>query len=316
MNTFDERIAIIGAGTMGHSIALSAAMAGFEVMVWGVDEKNVENGKKGVLEKTAVLIENDLIQEVDKEAITGRIEFTVSLQECVRYASFIIECIPENLGMKQKMFQDLERLCGENTIIASNTSGLSPTDIAAYTNYPEKTLVTHFWNPGHLIPLVEVIKGTQTSDETAERALLLLHAMNKEPIIVKKDILGSIGNRLQYALFREAQFILEQGAADMEDIDKAAQYSIGRRLGVTGPFMSADMGGLDVFDSISTYLFPDLSKSDKSFPAMRNLVDTGRYGQKNGSGFYEWPEEMSQEMNKKREQELIDWLKKDKLSKQ
>lgn len=243
--------------------------------------------------------------------IKERIYFTNSLRECVNNASFVIEGIPENLYLKQKMFQELDELCSQNVILASNTSGLSPTDIASLTLYPKRTVVTHFWNPGHLIPLVEVIRGEQTSEQTVNRSLELLKNLNKKPIVVQKDILGSIGNRLQYALFREAQYILEQGVASIEDIDKAVCYSIGRRLSVTGPFMTADMGGLDVFDSISTYLFPDLSNHNKSFSKMKNLIDEGNYGQKTGKGFYEWSQQQSKKMNKEREQQLIYWLKRD-----
>lgn len=311
MKTLPESLAIIGAGTMGHSIALSAAMAGFEVSIWGTSLQDIQRGKDGVAEKMGVLSEYGVVHADEKETIAARIRFTTSLQECVRGASFVIEGIPEQLELKQKMFQELEALCPPDAILASNTSGLSPTAIASLIEHPERTLVTHFWNPGHLIPLVEVIRGEKTSDAAVNRAMALLDAMGKKPILVKKDILGSVGNRLQYALFREAQYIFEQGAASIEDIDKAVRYSIGRRLPVTGPFMTADMGGLDVFDAISSYLFPDLGTQQASLAAMRSLVDAGNYGQKNGKGFYEWSPEQSQKLNKARERELIEWLKKD-----
>ncbi len=311
MRTLPESLAIIGAGTMGHSIALSAAMAGFEVSIWGTNLQDIQRGKDGVAEKMGVLREYEVIRSDEQAAIEARIQFTTSLQECVRGASFIIEGIPEQLEMKQQMFRQLEALCPVDTILASNTSGLSPTAIAGLIEHPERTLVTHFWNPGHLIPLVEVIRGERTSDAAVDRAMALLDAMGKKPILVKKDILGSVGNRLQYALFREAQYIYEQGAASIEDIDKAVRYSIGRRLPVTGPFMTADMGGLDVFDAISSYLFPDLGTQQASLSAMRSLVDAGNYGQKNGKGFYDWSPEQSQKMNEARERELIEWLKKD-----
>ncbi|YCA45652.1 3-hydroxyacyl-CoA dehydrogenase family protein [Bacillus sp. JZ8] len=311
MNTSKEKLAILGSGTMGHSIALCAAMAGFNVKVWGIDDNDIQRGKEGVEEKLNVLTTYEVVNPSETKSIKSRIHFTTSLKECVNEVSFIIEGIPENLNLKQKMFQELDALCSPDVILASNTSGLSPTDIASLTSYPERTVVTHFWNPGHLIPLVEIIRGEHTSKETVDRTMELLKYMNKKPIVVKKDILGSIGNRLQYALFREAQYILEQGVASIEDIDKAVCYSIGRRLSVTGPFMTADMGGLDVFDSISSYLFPDLSKHEESFNMMKNLVDEGNYGQKTGKGFYEWPQDQSKKMNEEREQQLIYWLKRD-----
>lgn len=311
MSVFKEELAIIGSGTMGHSIALSASIAGFNVKIWGIDDSDIQRGKHGIDEKLNLLTTYEVVDSNEIKNIKERIYFTNSLRECVNSASFVIEGIPENLYLKQKMFQELDELCSQNVILASNTSGLSPTDIAALTLYPERTVVTHFWNPGHLIPLVEVIRGEQTSEQTVNRSLELLKNLNKKPIVVQKDILGSIGNRLQYALFREAQYILEQGVASIEDIDKAVCYSIGRRLSVTGPFMTADMGGLDVFDSISAYLFPDLSNHNKSFSKMKNLIDEGNYGQKTGKGFYEWSQQQSKKMNKEREQQLIYWLKRD-----
>ncbi|MED3865460.1 3-hydroxyacyl-CoA dehydrogenase family protein [Priestia megaterium] len=311
MSVFKEELAIIGCGTMGHSIALSASIAGFNVKIWGIDDNDINRGKQGIDEKLNLLTTYEVVDSNEIKNIKERIYFTNSLRECVNNASFVIEGIPENLYLKQKMFQELDELCSQNVILASNTSGLSPTDIAALTLYPKRTVVTHFWNPGHLIPLVEVIRGEQTSEQTVNRSLELLKNLNKKPIVVQKDILGSIGNRLQYALFREAQYILEQGVASIEDIDKAVCYSIGRRLSVTGPFMTADMGGLDVFDSISAYLFPDLSNHNKSFSKMKNLIDEGNYGQKTGKGFYEWSQQQSKKMNKEREQQLIYWLKRD-----
>ncbi|MFC3884502.1 3-hydroxyacyl-CoA dehydrogenase family protein [Bacillus songklensis] len=316
MNTSIEKLSILGSGTMGHSIALSAALAGFEVKVWGTNEQDIQRGKAGVAEKLKVLMEYEVVKSSEVKRIESCIEFMVSLEKSIDNATFIIEAIPENLALKQKMFQNLDRVCSPDVILASNTSGLSPTAIALHTSRPERTVVTHFWNPGHLIPLVEVVRGEQTSNETIQRALQLLESMNKKPIVVKKDILGSIVNRLQYALFREAQYILEQGISSVEDIDAAVRYSIGRRLPVTGPFMTADMGGLDVFDSISGYLFPDLSTHQETFQMMRTLVDGGKYGQKTGEGFYQWSPEQSQRVNEERERELIYWLKKDMESKE
>ncbi|WP_040204118.1 3-hydroxyacyl-CoA dehydrogenase family protein [Neobacillus jeddahensis] len=307
----NERISIIGSGTMGHSIALSASLAGLQVKVWGNDREDIEMGKKGFSEKLQVLKKFEVISSREAEQIDDRVAFTDDLNECLIDATFIIEAIPEKLSLKQEWFQKLDQLCSAETILASNTSGLSPSEIALHTKNPERTVVTHFWNPGHLIPLVEIVRGKYTSDDTVNRSLNLLTQMNKKPIVVQKEILGAIGNRLQYALFREAQYILEQGVATIEDIDAAVRYSIGRRLPVTGPFLSADMGGLDVFESISSYLFPDLSTDQTSLPEMRRCVEARKYGQKNGEGFYKWTPPFSAQMNEERERELIEWLKKD-----
>jgi 3-hydroxybutyryl-CoA dehydrogenase len=311
MTVTRERLAVLGTGTMGHSIALAAALAGCPVNVWGTDEADIRRGQTGIEEKLRVLQRHEVIDTQGAADIRSRISFDGSLETCVSEATFIIEAIPEILALKQEMFHKLETLCGPDVVFASNTSGLRPTAIAALTTHPERTVVTHFWNPAHLIPLVEVVRGEKTSDDTVRRSLELLRTLRKKPILVQKETLGFIGNRLQYALFREAQYLLEQGVASIEEIDDAVRYSIGRRLTVTGPFMSADMGGLDVFDAISAYLFPDLSTDQASLTTMRRLVDEGKYGQKNGHGFYQWTPEFSQKMNDERETELIQWLKKD-----
>lgn len=306
-----EKLSVLGAGLMGHSITLTAAWFEMNVTMQGMDEADLERAEKGLHEKLQLLCDNGLVSEGDKQQIRNRIRTTTSVEEAVDGATFVIEAIPENLALKQDFYQRLDDLCGSDVILASNTSGLSPTAIASRMSRPERMAVTHFWNPAHLIPLVEVVRGEQTNDDTVLRALELLKRMNKRPIEVKKDVPGSVGNRLQYALFREAQYILEQGIASKEDIDAAMTYSLGRRLPVTGPFMTADMGGLDVFDSISNYLFADLSHADRSLETMRQLVDAGKHGQKTGEGFYLWDEEFTQKMNRSREKQLIRFLKQD-----
>ena len=306
-----EKISILGTGTMGHSIALGAAMAGFPIKIWGHSESDVVKGQADMAGKLAVLLDEGVIDSAQFADIKGKIVFGLDMEETLRGVTFVIEAVPEILTLKQELYQKLDNLCDENVVLASNTSGLSPSEISKLMTRPERMVVTHFWNPGHLIPLVEVVRGEKTNDKTVLRAMDLMNAMGKKPIEVKKDIAGFIGNRLQYALFREAQYILDQGIASVEDIDVAVKYSIGRRLSVTGPFVSADMGGLDVFDNISSYLFEDLSKDNQSLPTMANLVKKGKFGQKNGAGFYEWTAEFSEEMNKAREKELIEWLKKD-----
>ncbi|TBL76643.1 3-hydroxyacyl-CoA dehydrogenase family protein [Paenibacillus thalictri] len=306
-----ETLTVLGAGLMGHSIALTAAWSGLEVTLQGVDEADLERAGKGIRQKLDMLQENGLVGEEEAGNVLLRIHTAIGVEEAVQGASFVIEAIPEQLELKIEFFRMLDRLCGPDVILASNTSGLSPTAIASQMQHPQRMVVTHFWNPAHLIPLVEVVRGEHTGDQAVGRALEFLRMMKKRPIEVKKDILGSVGNRIQYAILREAQYILEQGVASMEDIDAAVTYSLGRRLPVTGPFMTADMGGLDVFHSISSYLFPDLSKADVSFAQMRELVEHGRLGAKSGSGFYAWDERTLAEMNRLRERELIHFLKRD-----
>jgi 3-hydroxybutyryl-CoA dehydrogenase len=245
------------------------------------------------------------------QAIKNRISSTTSIDEVAAVSSFIIEAIPENMDLKKYLFTYMDKLCGPDVILASNTSGLSPSLIASGTLHPERTVVTHFWNPAHLIPLVEVVRGEKTNDQTIERAFELLRYMKKKPIEVRKEAPGFVGNRLQFALLREAQYILEQGIATKEDIDAAVIYGIGRRLPVTGPLLSADMGGLDVYAAIADYLYNDLSDSHLSSPMLKKLVEDKKFGAKNGEGYYTWDRSFLDNMNHKREKELMRFLAQD-----
>ncbi|WP_264805288.1 3-hydroxyacyl-CoA dehydrogenase family protein [Cytobacillus sp. NCCP-133] len=306
-----ERIAVLGCGTMGHSIALNAAWAGLSVKMQGISDADLEQGWTNMLKKLEVMLDNGILSDSEAGQIQGNIKMTTSVEEAVQGATFVIEAVPENIQLKIELFKRLGVICGPDVILASNTSGLSPTEIASETAHPERTVVTHFWNPAHLIPLVEVVRGEKTGDEAVERSFQLLKQMKKKPIEVKKEVPGFVGNRLQYALFREAQYLLEEGIASKEDIDDAVTYGIGRRLPVSGPLMTADMGGLDVFSAISDYLFQHLSNAEGSLPTLKNLVAKKKLGDKTGEGYYDWNGDFSREYNQKREAELIRFLKKD-----
>ncbi len=302
---------MLGCGTMGHSIALNAAWAGLSVKMQGISDADLEQGWTNMLKKLEVMLDNGILSDSEASLIQDNIKMTTSVEEAVQDATFVIEAVPEDIKLKIELFKHLDALCKPDVILASNTSGLRPTEIASETAHPERTVVTHFWNPAHLIPLVEVVRGEKTGDEAVERSFQLLKQMKKKPIEVKKEIPGFVGNRLQYALFREAQYLLEEGIASKEDIDDAVTYGIGRRLPVSGPLMTADMGGLDVFSAISDYLFQHLSRAEESLPVLKKLVAEQKLGDKTGEGYYRWDEAFSREYNRKREAELIRFLKKD-----
>ena len=309
-----ESLAVIGSGTMGHSITLSAAWAGIKVKMTGLTEEEALTGMEAIRKKVAVLVINDLIEDCEVEEILGNITLNSSLDDAIKDTSFIIECIPEDIGLKNKLFRQLDLKCGPGTVLASNTSGLRLSDIAKGTRHPERILITHFWNPAHLIPLVEVLRASVTTEDAFARTMALLQLMGKKPIEVRKEVPGLVGNRLQFALFREAQHLLDQGIATKEDIDAAVTFGIGRRLSVTGPLMSADMGGLDVFNSVSNTLFKTISNAEQSYPALRELISEKKYGDKSGEGYYQWNERFSAHMNELREKELIRLIKTDKLA--
>ncbi len=306
-----EKIAIIGCGTMGHSIALAVAWAGLPVLLHGLDKTETTRALTGIQEKIDRLVTYGLVQADEAEMILEKIRFTQSLADLAADASFIIESIPENIELKQKLFAELDEICAPSVILATNTSGLNPDLIAEKTRHPQRVVVTHFWNPAHLIPLVEVVRSSQTDDATVLRAMELIRLINKKPVAVQKFVPGFVGNRLQFALLREALHLLESGVASKEDIDAAVTNGIGRRLSVTGPILSADMGGLDVFSSIADYLYRDLDNATESSPALKKLVAAEKFGAKNGGGFYDWNTAFQHTMNANREEELMRLLKED-----
>lgn len=310
-----EKVAVLGAGTMGHGIAELAAIAGWQVVLCDISEELLAKAVNAIKESLAKLEQRGELKGVSISDIMQRISCVTSISEAAKTADFVIECLPEKLEFKQMIFKELDQVCRPEVILATNTSGLSPTAIAKDLKHPERVVVAHFWNPPQLIPLVEVVPGEKTSKEAVDITMEWVKALGKQPVRMNKECLGFIGNRLQFALLREALHIVEEGYADVEEIDKAIVYGHGRRLAVTGPFCSADMGGLDTFHNISTYLFADLSSTKEPSKIMRKLAEEGNLGLKTGKGFYDWTPEMKEKTVKLRTDTLMDFLEKDKANK-
>jgi len=300
-----SHIAVLGTGTMAPAIALLCSKLGYNVSIWGRSDTSLQRAFDRLKSHLQTYRENNLIQEEQAELILSRIAGVSTLEEAVRGADFVIEAVAEDLNLKKDIFSVVDRVCQETTIIATNTSGLSITEIASATNRPEKVVGTHFWNPPHMIPLVEIVRGEKTSEETIGIAAELMTKIGKTPVIVQKDIPGFIGNRLQFALLREALFIVEQGVASIEDVDTTVKMSFGARLPITGPLESADLGGLDVYVAISKYLMPDLCQSTEVSALLVDAVKSGRLGVKSEAGLYEWTPAAISRIIKAREQELM-----------
>ena len=213
---------------------------------------------------------------------------TTDLAEACDGSDFLLEAATEDLALKQGLFSAFDRLCPPDTVLATNTSGLSVTAIAGATGRPDRVGGMHFWNPPHLIPLVEVIRADTTSDETSEHLKAVAIRLNKKPIMVRRDIPGFVGNRLQFAVVREALHLLQEGVASAEDIDTAMTAGPGLRYSFLGPLRTADLGGLDVFQAISSYLFASLSADREAPEALHALVEAGKLGAKSGAGFYRY----------------------------
>ncbi|VBB06884.1 3-hydroxyacyl-coa dehydrogenase signature [Lucifera butyrica] len=312
MNVEDiKTICNLGTGTMGFGTTVMFAMAGYNVRMYGRSEASITRGLAGIKAALATYYEHGLVQQPDIAAVMGRIQGVTTLEEAAIDADFVIESVAEDIAVKQAVFTKLDGLCAGHTIFATNTSGLSPTTIAEAVGRKDKFVVAHFWNPPHLMPLVEVVPGKYTTQETVDVTWQLMEKIGKKPVALKREAMGFIGNRLQLALLREALYIVESGIASKEAVDTTVKYSLGRRLSTTGPLESADLGGLDIFYNISRYLLADLSNSTGISPLLQAAVDKGTLGAKTGSGLYEWTPEELEKIKRTREDMLLEWLHRD-----
>lgn len=280
-------IGVVGTGLMGVGIATQSALHGHRTIVHDVDPArlaSVAPKAEAVLDE---LIDAGRIDHAAKQAALARIETHAQLG-VMASAQFVIEAIPEVLELKHRLYAALAELMADEAILASNTSGFPPNQLVAPLRAKERFLIAHFWNPPHMIPLVEVVPGTATAPDVTERTAALMSAIGMEPVVLAKAIPGFVGNRLQFAVLREALNIVRSGAATPDVVDRVMKASLGRRWGIVGPLEGADMGGLDTFLDISTHLMPELAKDEDVLDLLRAQVDAGRVGVRSGAGFYEW----------------------------
>ena len=286
-----KNILIAGGGMMGKNIAfVFSSEPSFRVTVYDIRETDVAGG---IRLNCAQLLEKGVLSPAELEERLGRISFTTDLDsEAVKAADLVVEAVFEDMGVKRETFARLEARCRPETIFCTNTSVMSPSEISRELTYRSRFVGTHFWNPGHLIPLVEVVKSDATSDETAGTVMEVLRDVGKKPVLCRKDVPGFIANRMQHALWREAISIVENGIADAETVDMAVKYSFGLRLPQLGPMENADMVGTDLTWSIHDYILGALEDSHRPSPLLTKLKDEGKLGFKSGEGFQKWtPEE-------------------------
>ena len=283
-----ERVAVIGTGMMGPGIALTLALVGHPVTLFGRSADSLARALAAVDAGLQQLRDERLTTGRSAQAARRRIQGTTDLAAAVARAAFVFESISEELELKQQLFGDLERLAPREAIFASNTSGLPITRIAEHMTNPERAATAHFWNPAHLMPLVELVKGERTSEATLEKLRQVLGAAGKRTVTVRKDVPGQLGNRLQHALLREAFHIIQEGVASIEDVDVAVKFGPGLRFPAYGLLEHADMVGLDMVQAIDGYLFPALSSAEAPPAFLRELVARGNLGAKTGHGLYDW----------------------------
>ncbi|HEY1154353.1 MAG TPA: 3-hydroxyacyl-CoA dehydrogenase family protein [Pseudolabrys sp.] len=290
------RIAVVGAGLMGHGIAQVFALAGHAVTITDTFKPALDAAKDRVLANLKDLGED--------EAALERITPIADLADAVRDADYVVEAVLEDLDLKQSLFAEIEKHVRPDTILASNTSVIPITAIMQGLNKRERALGTHFWNPPFLVPLVEVIETEWTSPDVVAWTMALHRDAGKTPAHVKKDVPGFIGNRLQHALWREAIALVENGICDAQTVDAVVKASFGRRLAVLGPLENADLVGTDLTLAIHKTVLPAIDSRPAASPYLEKLVSDGKLGFKSGEGFRSWTPEQQQALRQRVVQHL------------
>ena len=305
LNNF-KRIAVIGAGVMGHSIAQVFAQHGYALTLCDVNPDRIERALRLIESTLDTLVEFERLSREEIPGILSRIQMTTHLAESVREADLVIEAVPEIEEIKKGLFCELNRLCSKETVFASNTSGLNIFEVAAGVDCQERMVITHWFSPPHIMPLVEVVPGERTSPEVLSRTVALLKSAGKVPIVLKKFVPAFIVNRFQNALNRTAFEMIDNGWASPEDIDLAIKHTLGIKLPIVGILQALDFTGLDLIHQIMEGLGV---KSD----FIEGKVKKGEFGAKTSKGIYDYPDRNELEILKKRDRSyfrMLDHLKK------
>jgi len=299
-----QKVVMAGAGTMGTSMAQIFAAHGYDTVLYNHRETTLQKARRMIeLNQEALVLSGELSQ-AESDAVKARIQLT-SDESCFQDCDVVVESIVENMEAKHQLWQKISALAREDAILTTNTSGLSITEIEKAVQRPERFCGMHWFNPPHLVPLVEVIKGEETEDQTARVVAELAERIGKKAVTVKKDAKGFIGNRLQTAVLREALHIVQSGIADAEDVDKAVKYGIGFRYACLGPLETADFGGLDIFYHVAEYLVPDLYSSQEVPALLREKFEKGELGVKTGKGFYDYSGDKGERAIRERDEKFI-----------
>lgn len=294
-----ENVAVLGAGSMAPGIAAAFAAAGHPALIWARDAGRAQAAAERARAMAHFLAEHELAP-----ARAAPIDATGDLRSLAD-TGVVVEAIAERVDDKRALLGRLEDVVAASALVATNTSGLLVSDIAAGLRRSGRVVAMHFWNPAHLMPIVEIGGGRDTEPEAVEQALALATGIGKQPVQLRREVLGFLGTRMQQAVVREAIALLQAGVASAEDIDRAVRLSFGIRFPVTGPLESADISGLDVIASIHDYLLADLDRSPAPQAALTERVAAGELGVKRGRGFHDWTARDADELVRRRDAELV-----------
>ncbi|MEW6554722.1 MAG: 3-hydroxyacyl-CoA dehydrogenase NAD-binding domain-containing protein [Actinomycetota bacterium] len=302
-----ERIAVIGAGLMGHGIAQVFAAHGHAVSLVDLERERLDAALANIRGNLQAMAAYGSVRDGDIDGIVARIFTSTRLEEACAGANFVVEAVSEQPALKRGVFRELDALCPPRTVLATNTSVISITEVAGEAARRERVVGAHFWNPPYLIPLVEVVPGRDTAPWALDRTCDLLRAAGRHPVRVKKDVPGFVGNRMQHALWREAISIVEHGIADAETVDEVVKMGFGMRLPVLGPLENADMIGLDLTLQIHGYILEHIEDSHAPSPLLEEKVEGGELGFASGGGFRGWAPEEIEACRTRLQRHLMGW---------
>ncbi len=300
-----ERVAVIGAGLMGFGVATEFARFGYQVSIYNTKEETSKKAMLEIQEALDLMVETELITTDEAKDAYGRVHPTTDLEDAAEGADFVHESVPELLKLKQETFARLDEICPPPVILATNTSGFRVTDIATATKHPERVVATHYFQPPHFVPMVEVAGGEKTDRAVVERTAQLLRGMRKRVAVIDVELPGFIGNRIQGAIGREIRSLADQGAASPEMIDDVISFGFGRRMAYTGYFKRMDLIGLDFGYTAAK------GRGLEPWKLIAERVERGELGMKSGKGFYDWPGDTAKQLHRRLNTELIRLMKQD-----
>lgn len=298
-----SKVSVIGAGTMGYGLATHLRLSDVDVTLIDHRQTNLDRAASRITEAVTFLNEESLAT-ADPEEVADDITFTLDQSTGVADADLVLETISEDIDAKHQLFQDVGRAAPDDAILASNTSGIRITRLAeGVPDYEDRIVGCHWWNPPYLMPLVEVVRGEQTSDTTVSETRSFVEDVDRTPIVVEKDVPGFVWNRIQFAVLRECMHMFENDVASLEDIEAAVRDGYALRTATVGPFETVDLAGLDLFQTIAADLYPHLSDTDEPGECFEEYLDRGRTGVEDGAGFHEY-EDSPDEVRGRRDRKI------------
>jgi len=299
------RVAVIGGGLMGFGVAAEFARFGYETAMYNTRPETSRRAMEQAEEALDLMVETKLMTHRAADAAFKRLHPTTDIEEAARGAGFINESVLERLSLKKEIFARLDAICSPSTILATNTSGLRVSDIASATVHPERVIATHYFQPPHFVPLVEVVPTVKTDTAVVEKTVAFLRTLRKKVVLIKTEVPGFIGNRIQGAIGREIQALVDRGIATPEMVDDVIQFGFGRRMAYTGYFKRLDLIGLDFGYNAAK------DHGAEPWKPIVEHVERGELGMKSGKGFYGWPDDTAKQLHRRQNTELIRLMKQD-----